>query len=149
MIQFDPDKFYQFFKKTGYTEHVQHFVREGWVGAVRSLEQTRDELVTSLFRRNGELSAMLDKTRAEVAHWKGNHDHQVKMARTLRERDDLPVERLRFYDDVTAAFEENKRLKEQLANSIRECRDMFMVDSVSWKLLNDRLEAIEDEQVDS
>lgn len=54
---------------------------------------------------------------AEVKEWKHNHEQEVARARFLKERLDMPVERVKAYEkmqelqsQLTAAQEENKRL---------------------------------------
>ena len=35
---------------------------------------------------------------AEVAHWKANHTNEVRRARILKDRPDMPIERVRAYE---------------------------------------------------
>ena len=62
------------------------------------------------------------KLKAEVNHWKANHDNQVAKARLLMDRPDLPVERTQAYKafeamqaDNAALKAENERLKAENA----------------------------------
>jgi hypothetical protein len=41
-----------------------------------------------------------DKAAAERDHWKANHDNQVSRARFLIERGDIPIERVRAYEEM-------------------------------------------------
>ena len=53
-----------------------------------------------------------EKLKAEVNHWKANHDNQVAKARLLMDRPDLPVERVDAYKLVES-------LQAELANTHR------------------------------
>lgn len=39
-----------------------------------------------------------EQLRREVAHWKNNHETEVRRARTLKERTDMPFERVDAYE---------------------------------------------------
>lgn len=41
-----------------------------------------------------------ENLRKDRDRWKANHDHQVEVNRLLRDRPDLPIERLRSYEDI-------------------------------------------------
>jgi hypothetical protein len=45
----------------------------------------------------------------ERNHWQANHDHQVARARFLIERGDIPVERVRAYEEMEALREDATR----------------------------------------
>jgi hypothetical protein len=51
---------------------------------------------------------------AEVRHWKANHDNQVVRARFLIERGDIPLERVRAYEEMAELRAEIKRLRTEL-----------------------------------
>lgn len=60
----------------------------------------------------------IDRLRAEVQHWKANHDNRVEAARVLIERNDLPFDRVPAYkhylhlqEDVAALRAENESLR--------------------------------------
>lgn len=61
-----------------------------------AIEQARDVAVEMA----AQYAAERDKLRAEVAHWKQNHAHEVARARLLKERTDMPVERIKAYELV-------------------------------------------------
>lgn len=62
----------------------------------------------------------IEQLEKEVDHWKSNHDNQVKKARTLIERKDLPIERVEAYSLLIGLpipidlFDKNNALKEFL-----------------------------------
>lgn len=63
-------------------------------------------------------SALLGKKNAEVeaAHWKANHECEVSRARVLKERPDMPLERVNAYNRMVELEEENKALKQRIAS---------------------------------
>lgn len=44
------------------------------------------------------LKAELAKCKSEAAHWKSNHETEVRRARILKERPDMPIERVQAYE---------------------------------------------------
>lgn len=77
-------------------------------------EVERLKAVPMKYRRmafNAELQLENEALRKEAEHWKANHEHQVMAARALKEREDLPVERLRYYEDFLALRAENETLR--------------------------------------
>jgi hypothetical protein len=65
-----------------------------------------------------------EKAEALANHWRANHDNQVKRARILMDRPDLPLERVRAYELVVALTEEVAELKRKLSELGTE-RDPF------------------------
>lgn len=63
-------------------------------------------------------SALKGKQKAEVeaAHWKANHECEVSRARVLKERPDMPLERVNAYNRMVELEEENKALKQRIAS---------------------------------
>lgn len=49
----------------------------------------------------------------KAAEWKNNHDNQVEIARVLKERTDMPLERVHAYNKMKELEAENKRLKDE------------------------------------
>lgn len=47
---------------------------------------------------NDVIVATNEKLAKELHHWKNNHETEVRRARMLKERTDMPVERVRAYD---------------------------------------------------
>lgn len=68
--------------KKEYTEAEVRLVIAGMQSEISAIEQERDQL------------------RSEVAHWKQNHAHEVARARLLKERTDMPLERVKAYELV-------------------------------------------------
>lgn len=61
---------------------------------ISELTDMRKSLTNDLKKLYKERIEQLEK---EVAHWKANHDNQVKKARILLERKALPIERIEAY----------------------------------------------------
>lgn len=63
-------------------------------------------------------SALRDKQKAEqeAAHWKANHECEVSRARVLKERPDMPLERVNAYNRMVELEKENEALKQRIAN---------------------------------
>lgn len=59
-----------------------------------------------------ELNRLHDFER-KAGEWKNNHDNQVAIARVLKERTDMPLERVNAYNKMKELEAENKRLKEE------------------------------------
>ena len=62
--------------------------------------------------------ALRDKQKAEqeAAHWKANHECEVSRARVLKERPDMPLERVNAYNRMVELEEENKALKQRIVS---------------------------------
>ena len=56
------------------------------------------------------------KAESEAAHWKANHECEVSRARVLKERPDMPLERVNAYNRMVELEEENKALKQRIAS---------------------------------
>jgi hypothetical protein len=52
----------------------------------------------------------IDALKAEVAHWKANHDNMVSRSRVLMDRTDLPLDRVRAFEQIGKLQAENERL---------------------------------------
>lgn len=83
--------------------------------AIRAhVAELRTEMATSEARHDDLARGLTE----QVYHWKDNHDAQVSAARLLKERVDLPVERVKAYDELlelrakVAATEEMLRWRE-------------------------------------
>lgn len=55
---------------------------------------------TKMQEENKYLRKLVSNAWNERDHWKANHDNQVRRARILIERDDLPIERVKAYDHM-------------------------------------------------
>lgn len=51
----------------------------------------------------------------ERDHWKANHENQVKRARILMERPDMPIERVNAYKHYSEMAANEQALKEKIA----------------------------------
>lgn len=52
----------------------------------------------------------------EAEHWKANHECEVSRARVLKERPDMPLERVKAYDRMVELEKENEALKQRIAS---------------------------------
>lgn len=103
------------------------------VAAETLLEQrTADGLQTAIVKLQEQLIA---KAIAERDHWRSNHDAQVTRARILRDRPDMPLERVRAYDDMR----ELQQHLVQLTDSNAALQDMLAEARIDLELLRDRL----------
>lgn len=53
----------------------------------------------------------IDVLKAEVKHWKANHENMVNRSRVLIDRPDLPLERVQAFRQIERIKAENERLK--------------------------------------
>ena len=68
-------------------------------GNVTLLKDHVDDFVATTQEYVDLKEALIDMTR-DRDHWKANHDNQVKRARVLIERGDLPIERILCYQQI-------------------------------------------------
>lgn len=69
----------------------------------------------------------------DAAHWKSNHDDLVKRCALLREREDLPVDRIPAYNELVRLQAENNRL----VGMVSFANDLIHDDPVLSKKLMD------------
>ena len=74
------------------------------------------DTISRLLREHARLKEAESKALKEAEHWKANHECEVSRARVLKERPDMPLERVNAYNHMTALEEENKSLKAQIAS---------------------------------
>ena len=60
------------------------------------------------------LRQQLAEKDTEIAHWKNNHATEVRRARILKERTDMPIERVQAYERWCLDLAENAALRQQL-----------------------------------
>lgn len=114
---------------------------------------TSDQLTEAYEAGKREQAAELEAARAEIAHWKNNHATEVRRARILKERIDMPIERVAAYEQwgkdqrqLAAEQANNVRLREALHYSL----GAWHYDGVSdehgsiFKEANDRCDAPSD-----
>lgn len=71
-------------------------------------------LVNQLLDQRTAALSVIKQLQSELAHWKSNHKCEVNRSRFLKERSDLPIERIHAYTDMQRLQEENVALKEEL-----------------------------------
>lgn len=76
---------------------------------------------------------------AEIAHWKNNHATEVRRARVLKERTDMPLERVRAYEQIGELREEIERLKTRLEVSPEHPYDGIASRDATIKLQDERI----------
>jgi crotonobetainyl-CoA:carnitine CoA-transferase CaiB-like acyl-CoA transferase len=69
------------------------------------------------------LQAERDALKAEVAHWKANHTCEVQRARILKERPDIPIERVQAYEQWGKDQAERDALRSMLDPTQAEWHD--------------------------
>lgn len=70
----------------------------------------------------------------EAKKWKNNHDAQVERSRILKERLDMPVDRVKAYETMTRLAEENKRLQDEIGSLRNEMLTRMMIDMLVSKV---------------
>ena len=58
-----------------------------------------------------QLQAERGELARQVAHWKANHASVVKQARILKERPDMPIERVKAYENWVAMAEQVEKMR--------------------------------------
>lgn len=87
---------------------------ELWLKALTEYFTTVDpDTVNNLICENARLKKCEAEALRQAEHWKANHECEVSRARVLKERPDMPLERIRAYNHMVELEEENKRLKQE------------------------------------
>ena len=125
----------------GYLESIHDF-RPGqwWVkeldGIQASQEATPDQkravaVVHNLLRHilklelpGNVLAQRVEKLESELKHWKSNHAAEVQRARVLKERTDMPLERVQAYEQIGQLLAEQDDLAAEL-NALRDQDPLF------------------------
>jgi Lar family restriction alleviation protein len=58
-----------------------------------------------------DTSKRIKELEREVQHWKANHACEVERARVLKDRTDMPLERVQAYEQISEMKEQLRRLK--------------------------------------
>jgi hypothetical protein len=96
---------------------MQHTQTEKWLEALTNYITAVDpDLVNRMVNEISLLKRQVVVANREAEHWKANHTCEVDRARVLKERPDMPLERVNAYNHMTALEEENKSLKAQIAS---------------------------------
>lgn len=106
--------------------------RESLAGAVSCIVAAYDEELTIVRGERDTARAAAKQAVSEALHWKSNHADQVARCALLRERPDLPVDRIPAYKELTRLQGEVTALQGTLAALIED-RD-------TWRRYAKRLE---------
>jgi len=71
------------------------------------------------------MAQQIRKLQAEVAHWKANHASEVQRGRILKERTDMPIERVRAYEQWGKDQAERDALKIERDALEERCNDLL------------------------
>ena len=72
-----------------------------------------------------KLQSALEQARKDAEHWKANHACEVDRARVLKERPDMPLERVNAYNRMVELEKENETLKQRIA-SLEDANQIHM-----------------------
>lgn len=87
----------------------------------------------SRLKRISVLQDELDAARAEAAHWKANHATEVQKNAVLRQRHDLPVDRLPVMREVEKLRTEVAELKARMAEAKRDAERLDSVERLLFR----------------
>lgn len=114
------EEFEKWAKSTGYYEHVWGDMERGWIARqpeidaltakLESMIKIKDKLAIKCNEQDTEIDAL----KAEVKHWKANHENMVNRSRVLIDRPDLPLERVQAFRQIERIKSENERLRNAL-----------------------------------
>lgn len=82
--------------------------------AVATLVQMQDAAYDEAAKTIAQLSDEVRNLKNEVAHWKANHATEVSRARILKDRPDMPVERVKAYELMGKLRDDNDQLRTEL-----------------------------------
>ncbi|UIW12470.1 MAG: hypothetical protein [Enterobacter phage ENC20] len=97
------------------------------------LETVDPQTVLDLVNDLAKVIKEKEKAESEAAHWKANHECEVSRARVLKERPDMPLERVNAYNRMVELEKENDALKQRIASleDVNQTRMMFqMIQSI-------------------
>lgn len=143
-----------------------------WVGRIEDgamllMSMPDDWVATPLFDSDQVAAAILKAIKPleeEVARWKNHHETEVRRARILKERTDMPIERVQAYEkwgedqaQLAAALEEIERLKSENRDACFGLHDYYKdqlataeqrVAGACADYINSRVEAEDDADLD-
>lgn len=70
-----------------------------WVGR-DYVDDTSRRLLTTAMDEIERLQCQIADLKVNVHHWKANHGLEVQRARILKERPDMPIERVKAYEQI-------------------------------------------------
>lgn len=79
------------------------------------LEAVSPGIVLAVLELLRETERKAKASQNEAQQWKANHECEVQRARVLKERPDMPLERVNAYNRMVALENENKALKDRMA----------------------------------
>jgi hypothetical protein len=71
----------------------------------------RQEAINKWNTRAISADERIKELEREVQHWKSNHACEVERARVLKDRTDMPLERVQAYEQISEMKEQLRRLK--------------------------------------
>jgi len=74
------------------------------------------DLVDRMACEISRLQGLVETEVVNAEHWRMNHAHEVSRARVLKERPDMPLERINAYDRMLELEKENDALKQRIAS---------------------------------
>lgn len=83
--------------------------------------------ISEIKRRQSEIDALRkerDELAAQVTHWKANHASVVEQARILKERPDMPIERVKAYESWVAMAVQVEKIRGMLAEVLNWNKDL-------------------------
>lgn len=101
-------------------EKLEQAMQWNWLDAdieefvdINEFDQAISRTASDSYVEVQKLRAMVSAREAEVAHWKNNHEAEVRRARVLKERTDMPLERVQAYDKWGEDLETISRLERE------------------------------------
>ena len=80
--------------------------------------------VVEAHAKSNVLARRVEKLESELKHWKSNHAAEVQRARVLKERTDMPLERVQAYEQIGQLLAERDDLAAEL-NALRDQDPLF------------------------
>jgi hypothetical protein len=112
-------------------------LKEQLAAAIHQLKATQQLLSESmdLGQQSLDLAQLqkeqLEAALKEVAHWKSNHACEVSRAKLLKQRPDMPLERISAYDQVGALHARLETIRDAMAQA--EQKETIMVGASVWQ----------------
>lgn len=78
-------------------------------------------------REEANKDTLIADLQNQVKHWMSNHATEVERARLLKERPDLPIERIRAYENYQKLCDENQKLQRELDDLKEKLKDPYIV----------------------
>ncbi len=119
---------------------------------ISAREQQIERLHTDLSGRtychsDAQVEARCQELEAEVKHWKANHACEVERAIVLKERIDMPLERVSAYEQIGKLQSEKTSLETAYNRRVKDCEDLFFLRRVVFQI-GKQLEGYELDQED-